>query len=101
TLNHGSYRLSLHDALPISVDNPKGLKVVRFNGTRTFRNDVVASPQADQLQLIPKDTTNPDLTKRNPSPVIFPGVNMWRLAEFKRSEEHTSELQSRENLVCR
>src|SRR5690606_39816709 len=30
-----------------------------------------------------------DLTNRNP------------LLSFKRSEEHTSELQSRENLVCR
>src|SRR5690606_41854220 len=25
----------------------------------------------------------------------------WQIAELERSEEHTSELQSRENLVCR
>src|SRR5690606_42002173 len=26
---------------------------------------------------------------------------VWTTADFERSEEHTSELQSRENLVCR
>src|SRR5690606_40380244 len=28
------------------------------------------------------------------------GIYRMNLAEFQRSEEHTSELQSRENLVC-
>src|SRR5690606_40291372 len=31
--------------------------------------------------------------------VEFPAS--WRVPQFARSEEHTSELQSRENLVCR
>src|SRR6266511_4535294 len=36
------------------------------------------------------------MTSRYPSPRAF--VSRWALS---RSEEHTSELQSRENLVCR
>src|SRR5690606_40912645 len=37
---------------------------------------------------------------------VAPGTSSWnslvgRWAEARRSEEHTSELQSRENLVCR
>src|SRR5690606_42149837 len=32
---------------------------------------------------------------------IAPGGSLWVVIQKKRSEEHTSELQSRENLVCR
>src|SRR3989475_7266838 len=31
----------------------------------------------------------------------FPGVTLFRAEGFTRSEEHTSELQSQSNLVCR
>jgi hypothetical protein len=66
-----------------STGNVAGaLKVVRFNGTRTFVKDVVANPDPNDLQLIPQDLVNSDLTKRNPSPVIIPGTDVWRLAPF-------------------
>src|SRR5690606_16605550 len=40
---------------------------------------------------------------RIPAPPLSPGVpyNLVVLNNYDRSEEHTSELQSRENLVCR
>lgn len=58
------------------------LKVVRFNGTRTFVKDVVSDPDPNDLQLIPRDTTNTDLAKRNPSPVIIPGSDVFRLCKL-------------------
>src|SRR3712207_7438685 len=33
--------------------------------------------------------------------VVFAGVTVWRRVPDLRSEEHTSELQSRQYLVCR
>src|SRR5690606_40351963 len=36
-----------------------------------------------------------------PPSTVPPAALLLRLAEARRSEEHTSELQSRENLVCR
>src|SRR5690606_42019818 len=35
------------------------------------------------------------------NPALFQPINSLSLDSFSRSEEHTSELQSRENLVCR
>src|SRR5690606_41872879 len=72
------YTLSLHDALPISVDEIKELRV----------SDVL-------------DALNEQL-----APLVFParedGSDPRSCPKCgNRSEEHTSELQSRENLVCR
>src|SRR5690606_41746102 len=73
------YTLSLHDALPILRVNmlPDGtitaVTVSRSSGDAPFDNSAVAAVK-----------------------------NIGRLTEMQgRSEEHTSELQSRENLVCR
>src|SRR5690606_41706623 len=68
------YTLSLHDALPIfAIDqNPP------------------SSPRAGQVRSAPIVTQRmPAVAARHSSAEVF------------RSEEHTSELQSRENLVCR
>src|SRR5690606_41718219 len=81
---------SLHDALPISLQNDE--------------LDVSPLNNVDEVLLV-RDT--PGLEVRR-----APG-NRWRHITFNgapgsiladqgvRSEEHTSELQSRENLVCR
>src|SRR5690606_40446760 len=88
-----TYTLSLHDALPISA---KELKLV-------------PSPlEKKKYPLIPK------LLSKCPSdfnlqiywlllwPVVLPiATTLPSCIIIKRSEEHTSELQSRENLVCR
>src|SRR5205085_10382280 len=73
------YTLSLHDALPISA--PPGAGVVRARGEHPDlpdggdRRARVGAGRADRRHL-----------SRPPQP---------------RSEEHTSELQSQSNLVCR
>src|SRR3712207_9419635 len=65
------YTLSLHDALPI-------LKDKRWNGDNRG-----AREGSTQERHRPRDRDGP------------------RGARFDRSEEHTSELQSRQYLVCR
>src|SRR5690606_41391318 len=78
------YTLSLHDALPI------------FRAIALARQEAGESAQIGcQLhQLVAEIFVH---TFCAPGP-----ANLFRLAVGKhRSEEHTSELQSRENLVCR
>src|SRR5690606_11718093 len=60
-----------------------------YNNEKVYKEaiDVCAELLMEDLQL--------DIRE-----VIFPDTNLKESAE-KRSEEHTSELQSRENLVCR
>src|SRR3712207_7781981 len=78
------YTLSLHDALPISGGT--GAPSVTTSG-RCYRvpelRRIVAALQADSSLLV----------------VSGPGLGKTALAG--RSEEHTSELQSRQYLVCR
>src|SRR5262249_61078560 len=69
------YPLSLHDALPIS-------SVLAYAHTTHFHTRVGAE-LAQHLRA------------------RFPGAPQNVLAHFTRSEEHTSELQSLTNLVCR
>src|SRR5690606_40864232 len=71
------YTLSLHDALPIS--DVSGWTVD------------AATAKLEELGLTPIPTEQADCSATDPSTV----------ASMSRSEEHTSELQSRENLVCR
>src|SRR5690606_41972184 len=83
------YPLALHDALPISSPAQRALSL-----------------------LVRREHSRPELTRK----LLARGVAeadaaeaVARMAEagwqddqrFARSEEHTSELQSRENLVCR
>src|SRR5699024_12686297 len=83
---------SLHDALPISHD------VLEMSGSRAVWKEVLAVYSV-------KTTTDPD----NPQEVatmdegkkqLLSGI-FWEMNEISRSEEHTSELQSRFDLVCR
>src|SRR5690606_40726973 len=82
-----TYTLSLHDALPISGD------VVYENIEQILQLDGVIPHIYGKKQTRPfrkmghVTITNHDIQKAR------------QIAE--RSEEHTSELQSRENLVCR
>src|SRR5690606_42016596 len=86
------YTLSLHDALPISWN--QGLQP-RLNITTGIQppqprsqERVHASEAGDEKKPIYEQT----VLER-----IADGLNRT----LERSEEHTSELQSRENLVCR
>src|SRR5690606_39972610 len=68
------YTLSLHDALPISCDTL----------ARGRRLSMIAMSVSSISLAVARARTTPPMS-----------------GETTRSEEHTSELQSRENLVCR
>src|SRR5690606_41956105 len=75
------YTLSLHDALPILSP------ALRYRpGVRTPRADRDRAPAPGTARTVARGSRPP----RAAAP-----------ATITRSEEHTSELQSRENLVCR
>src|SRR2546427_5378648 len=74
------YTLSLHDALPISVGSAPVATV-----TVSPAAPSLAAGQTVQLTAVTKDLAGNLLAGRTVS----------------RSEEHTSELQSQSNLVCR
>src|SRR3712207_8203903 len=74
------YTLSLHDALPIS-HSPGGI-----------RRNCRGVPQTGRRE--PRRVRRPETTR-----VLDPRPQRDR--ERRRSEEHTSELQSRQYLVCR
>src|SRR3712207_8412360 len=76
------YTLSLHDALPISR------LAVAGDGGGECRPLRGGDPDGDHVLLCP----GPASPGGNPGPV---------LPRAHRSEEHTSELQSRQYLVCR
>src|SRR5438445_5585430 len=77
--------LSLHDALPILV--------LLFCPFRWVGSRVACTPRVNTLTaLAPESRTN-----------YFDGCDARKMSTIKiiRSEEHTSELQSRQYLVCR
>src|SRR5690606_40504549 len=86
------YPLSLHDALPI-LTGKKGFQLGRapfINGSEGFiKNPQACATQIQSGQGNPSQLAGRELVARS----FFVAV--------QRSEEHTSELQSRENLVCR
>src|SRR5690606_42155660 len=93
------YTLSLHDALPIlsspvRAQHLQGAPVaeVAFRLVRRLRH----AKQHPRLVLGPSPPPSP-CRRQCQRPLLSES----RPVVFARSEEHTSELQSRENLVCR
>src|SRR5690606_41753606 len=95
-----TYTLSLHDALPILPDGypkeravficvPSCLPARPFSACGRRRN---ISSASSPLRSAP-------ISRGAPNPSVSGCRNIIRVQQ--RSEEHTSELQSRENLVCR
>src|SRR5256885_16727490 len=74
------YTLSLHDALPISLQ-------------RQIEREGAATSPISALEIAIK-------IRRNKLPGV-PPMDQWLESALERSEEHTSELQSPCNLVCR
>src|SRR5690606_41858218 len=94
------YPLSLHDALPIWVPKPA-------RPTAKSRADMSHHPSRHRFNL--RRAFGAWLTSAlvaclygcaSTGPQVPSGGDPERMSE-SRSEEHTSELQSRENLVCR
>src|SRR5690606_41671978 len=80
------YTLSLHDALPI-------LRETKMSAVLTENGFIDTKKDADFLKS--------DANLRKIGEAHAKGVAKYFGTPFARSEEHTSELQSRENLVCR
>src|SRR5690606_41732593 len=78
------YSLSLHDALPISAARRPGVRPRAGGG---------AGPRPASVQAGRRDVP-PGLARPQ-------GSRAGAIGRALRSEEHTSELHSRENLVCR
>src|SRR5690606_41506105 len=94
-----TYPLSLHDALPILNLGVTGV-YDRTEGTEG-KSDVI-SLGLQSSPIFPVYNENGNLGFKDPN------SSWYRFAQYTdlqlwhpRSEEHTSELQSRENLVCR
>src|SRR3712207_7585937 len=79
------YTLSLHDALPICRDVDRGRLAVGAGRERQLA-PVGADRHRERLALVHRDVVEADDEAG---------------ADHLRSEEHTSELQSRQYLVCR
>src|SRR5690606_42002398 len=78
------YTLSLHDALPISTPSRISFSIAEVERLRTAAT-----------------AAGPPATARSRERVMGVSLARVRSTISRRSEEHTSELQSRENLVCR
>src|SRR5690606_41028271 len=88
-----TYSLSLHDALPIYIFN--------FGTQKSQEMDFAYTDENGQKQYVHLGSYGIGVTR-------LIGVLAEKFADERglvwpdvRSEEHTSELQSRENLVCR
>src|SRR5690606_41882653 len=87
------YTLSLHDALPIYL--VKHYRIVNkfFAGQFTVYKEILT--RSNQWTLPLNSVTHYFIKDHGDLSVSFYN------GAYDRSEEHTSELQSRENLVCR
>src|SRR5690606_39419075 len=91
----GTYPLSLHDALPIYVaDHGLLVSVAADRGVHGLGGPVGGAERRQREQL-DRDAGRGQLVAREQRG----GAELGDVGQ--RSEEHTSELQSRENLVCR
>src|SRR5690606_40760000 len=90
------YSLSLHDALPIFCEVPDSYLIVA--SARCQHRAVVTEHQTGNLILMPCEGK---AVGHGHVEHFDTFVATCRGKLRSRSEEHTSELQSRENLVCR
>src|SRR5207249_12002366 len=95
------YPLSLHDALPISE---AGEMIDIWSASElTIRRTgciVRMSPRADFVSFVSRDRQHPHAGSHSSDQVHGGVIRVLRSRAWVRSEEHTSELQSRFDLVC-
>src|SRR5206468_5176467 len=92
------YTLSLHDALPIFTPDDSGNPTVNFHGER--RSNATHASTTDPQALLYRKGARREAKLCYQGHVLM--ENRHGLAvDGCRSEEHTSELQSRSDLVCR
>src|SRR5690606_42061268 len=88
------YTLSLHDALPISPGWRHYGSARRIARTRHSSAHHRSEPHLRRVRGAARGRRGARTGAHQPPPLALHG-------DVLRSEEHTSELQSRENLVCR
>src|SRR5207249_10524320 len=96
-----TYTLSLHDALPISAalfEHQNDLYYCNLDGSGAVR--LTKTPGAKELATFSPDGKFVAFVRGNNLNVVDIATQTER-ALPPRSEEHTSELQSRFDLVCR
>src|SRR5205085_9461477 len=95
------YPLSLHDALPISADNLFWLGRYLERAEATLRLiRVLAAQHRDPGKGSPAQLNTAERIQR--LLLAWGAIEQTsRAGQQQRSEEHTSELQSQSNLVCR
>src|SRR5690606_41897878 len=96
-----TYTLSLHDALPISPRCERPVVAPSASAHQAGRRPVSCPVDHLSSRLRPYFNRARPVSPRTPSTYIRKrqSAHLSRLT-LQRSEEHTSELQSRENLVC-
>src|SRR5690606_41713654 len=82
--HHRHLHSSPHDALPIYLNV-----------------EPVHSPDVPGLRVVPKPVIQADPALKVRHQIVVRDLEAIHGQPWDRSEEHTSELQSRENLVCR
>src|SRR5690606_41983251 len=94
------YPLSLHDALPISGAFDRD--AIIETATRRFAH-LTTKPDPEREAARPQSGAAGETRKLEQTHLVFswPAPSAGSEHIYARSEEHTSELQSRENLVCR
>src|SRR5690606_40977162 len=95
------YPLSLHDALPISALSTS--TTLSMNSVEVWafpRTCFATSWSGYRLYLFPFPYCVRKGRKRMPPLSLTRAAKVNHILQTIRSEEHTSELQSRENLVC-
>src|SRR5207253_9505046 len=98
SLSHHSFLLSLFF---LTIRRPP--RSTLFPYTTLFRSQITA-PIADPLNLRPSDSpvsNHPISPSQTPRRSLSPIFTKSSTSCARRSEEHTSELQSRGHLVCR
>src|SRR5690606_40043899 len=97
TATTASYPPSLHDALPIFDDGEIVSGVIKYVGEPQISGLPITSTRVEQDTFLL--TSEVQSTSGGTFQYLFAGCRA--ASPTQRSEEHTSELQSRENLVCR
>src|SRR5207253_11409089 len=94
------YTLSLHDALPISLTKTRGAHRDPAGGTRRMKL-IMAVVKPFKLDEVREALVAAGVEGLTVSEVKGYGRQKGQTEIYRRSEEHTSELQSRGHLVCR
>src|SRR5690606_41331497 len=88
--------LSLHDALPIYI-----LQLARQDHVVPTQDHTAPAQAGQLLEVRIVHPGQEQVIRALGRQTMLDNVRLYQSVQLLRSEEHTSELQSRENLVCR